>query len=70
MKYNIELVWNREFNWSSWSDPYDSVKLAKASAQSLADSGDGARVKKWRIVDEDGQVVYPVYKRDSREEIT
>jgi hypothetical protein len=61
MQYSIELVWNREFDWSYWSDPYDSLESAKASAKSLADSGDGARVKKWRIVDDTGEVVWRHY---------
>lgn len=50
MKYRGELVWNREFNWVTWTEN-DDLKLVKKSLISIRDSGDGARVKKVRIVE-------------------
>jgi hypothetical protein len=49
-KFRLELVWNREFNWSTWGHDND-LNTAKKSLISIRDSGDGARVKKVRIVD-------------------
>jgi len=49
-KYRIEVVWNREFNWLVWKHE-DDLELAKKLAVFLASSGDGARVKKIRIVE-------------------
>lgn len=56
-KYKIELIWNREFNWHLWGELYDSLESAKKSAVSLRDSGDGARVKKIRILDDETDIV-------------
>jgi len=50
MKYTIELVWNREFNWSYYKSSED-LDLAIIAAKSIRDSGDGDRVKKIRVVD-------------------
>lgn len=47
--YRIEIVWNREFHWSYWATR-DDLQSAKNSAISIRDSGDGARVKKARII--------------------
>ena len=49
-EYQIQLIWNREFNWSNYSSPVNNLNSAKAAAISIRDSGDGARVKKVRIV--------------------
>lgn len=46
--YQIELVWNREFDWCVY-DTRDTLEEAIALAQELENSGDGARVKKTRI---------------------
>ena len=58
MKYRVELIWNREFNWSHWGSDYISLEIAKQSAISIRDSGDGARVKKVRVLDENDKVVW------------
>lgn len=59
MKYRIELVWNREFHWCSYSqEEYDSLDKARAKAETLLNVGDGAYVKKVRIVDLDGNVLW------------
>lgn len=49
-KYRIELVWNGEFNWSYYGD-HNDLEFAKKAAISIRDSGDGARVKKVRVID-------------------
>ena len=58
MTYRVELVWNREFNWVNWGKPHDSIESAKNSAISIRDSGDGARVKKVRVLDENDKVIW------------
>lgn len=55
-RYIIELVWNREFNWSFWQTKGD-LETAKKEAISIRDSGDGARVKKVRITDSETDLV-------------
>ena len=57
-KFVIELVWNREFNWMFWMRK-DDLESAKKEAISIRDSGDGARVKKVRVIDdESGKVLW------------
>ena len=56
--YQIQLVWNREFNWSNFGRPYEDLEEAKTAAISIRDSGDGARVKKVQILDENDKVVW------------
>ncbi len=46
----IQLVWNREFNWSNYGKLHTDLESAKQSAISIRDSGDGARVKKVRVI--------------------
>jgi hypothetical protein len=56
-KYAVEIVWNREFNWTWWKS-YSSIEEAKSAANDALDMGDGARVKKARVIDcETGKVV-------------
>lgn len=49
-KLRIELVWNREFDWSIHMYTND-LETAKQLAIVIRDSEDGERVKKIRIVD-------------------
>lgn len=66
--YQVELVWNREFHWSRYGDPKDTLKEAKKSGQSIYDSGDGARVKKYRVIDLDTEMeVWDGYREVNRE---
>lgn len=55
-KYTIELVWNREFHWSRWNTSND-LEQAKKSAKDILYSGDGARVKKVRVIDSETEEV-------------
>lgn len=47
----VQVVWNRDFNWSNWGALHSKLESAKSSAISIRDSGDGGRVKKVRVVD-------------------
>lgn len=51
--FQVQLVWNREFNWANFGDPHSDLKSAKASAIDIRDSGDGERVKKVQVTDLD-----------------
>lgn len=57
-KYQVELVWNREFDFIQYGRPHEDLDQAIACARAIQDGGDGERVKKTRIVDEDGEVVW------------
>ena len=56
--YQIELVWNREFDWVPYGSPMDDIENAKLAAFALLEMGDGASVKKVRIRDlNSGEIV-------------
>lgn len=55
--YIIEFVWNREFEWVRASKSYASLDEAIKHARALEDMGDGARVKKTRILESDSERV-------------
>ena len=66
--FQIELVWNREFHWSKFGDPKATLEEAKQSGESITNSGDGARVKKYRVINLDtGMEVWDGYKEVERE---
>jgi hypothetical protein len=56
--FQVEVVWNREFNWVHCGTPHDSLDEAIQYARLMEESGDGARVKKTRIVDSEDKVVW------------
>lgn len=61
MKYRTEIVWNREFDWTPVKH-LDTLDEAKKLANIYLDSGDGARVKKARVVNnETDEVEWPKY---------
>jgi len=57
MNFRVELVWNREENWCCWTNT-TSLERAKEEAISIRDSGDGARVKKVRVLDDEDKVLW------------
>lgn len=58
MKYQVELVWNREFNFVPYGKEHEDLEEARKYAYSLLYMGDGARVKKARVIDlNTGEVV-------------
>lgn len=61
--FQVELVWNREFDWVRNGAPFKTLDGAIAQARIMENMGDGARVKKTRIVDENGKVVWAYGKK-------
>lgn len=55
MKYDVEVVWNREFHWSFWKGGFDDIDAAVQCAKAAENMGDGARVKKARVLDSEGR---------------
>lgn len=61
--YQVELVWNRSFNWVSYGSPKNTIDEATKFASSLLNMGDGESVKKCQVIDvETGEVVVPSHK--------
>ena len=60
--YQVELVWNREFHFVPYGNPFNDIEVAKKYARSLLNMGDGERVKKCQIVDDEGKVVVPSHQ--------
>ncbi len=58
VRYQVELVWNREFDWVGHGPLYENLDAAIKAATDIQNSGDGARVKKTRVVNELGKVVW------------
>jgi hypothetical protein len=57
-RFQVELVWNREFDFTPYGAPYETLDLAIEFAKKMENMGDGASVKKTRVRDEDGNVVW------------
>lgn len=58
MKYQVELIWNREFHFVPYGRAFSNLTDAINYGKAMEDMGDGARVKETRIVDQDGKIVY------------
>lgn len=57
MRYLILVVWNREFDWSIYRSANTEVEALKI-AEDILDSGDGERVKKVRVFDQEtGKII-------------
>ena len=64
--FQVELVWNREFHFVPFGDPFNDLIRARDFAVRMLDSGDGARVKKCQIVDvATGEVIVPSHRINS-----
>lgn len=58
-RYQVELVWNREFHFVPHGAPHTTINAAAQAARWIENSGDGERVKETRVVDaETGKVVW------------
>lgn len=58
-KFSVELVWNREFHWCHYGSDFDDIESAKKAAINIRDSGDGARVKKVQVINNEiGKVAW------------
>ena len=51
--YRVEVIWNRTFNWSRFGPPCLTIEAAEKMAEDIKNSGDGARVKETRIIEEE-----------------
>jgi len=59
--YLVEIVWNREFDWTPVKE-LDTLPKAEQLANVYLNSGDGARVKKAKITNtETGKIEWPSY---------
>lgn len=58
MRYQLEVVWNREFDFVPHGIPHEELDLAIRAGKFLENMGDGESVKKFRVVDNTGKVVY------------
>lgn len=56
--YQVELVWNREFNFVPYGNHHATIEKAINYAQQLENMGDGEAVKKTRVVDNNGKIVW------------
>jgi hypothetical protein len=54
-EYIIELVWNREFHWVFYKTIKATLVDAKKIGKEILYMGDGARVKKLRLIDSNGK---------------
>lgn len=61
--FQVELIWNREFNFLLYGPPHRDLDSAIKYANAVADGGDGGRVKATRIVDGDGDIVWAYGKK-------
>lgn len=61
--FQVELVWNREFDFVPHSRPFTTIDQAIEFAKHMETSGDGERVKKTRVVNEQGEVVWAYGKK-------
>ena len=56
--YSVELVWNREFHFVPYGGQFQTLGQAVGYAKALLDMGDGACVKKSRVLNDLGEVVW------------
>lgn len=56
--FNVELVWNREFDFVPYGPDYTKLDEAIIFAEEMEKSGGGERVKKTRVINECGKVVW------------
>lgn len=61
--YHIEVVWNRESHFSSFDHSFDQLDKAISFIEKFQSSGHGDSIKKSRILDDEGMVVYQYGQR-------
>ena len=68
-QFSVEFMWNREFHFNRHSDSFSTIEAAIKAAKALENMADRSylgeyfRVKKTRIVDEEGKVVWEYGRR-------
>lgn len=58
MEYQVELVWNREFDFAPYGNLHATLDGAIEAARALEDMGDGACVKKTRVITDGGEIAW------------
>jgi len=56
--YTLELQWNRDFI-IKLSNSYNTLDAAVKTGKEMLSSGDGAEVKDFRVLNDEGEQVYP-----------
>lgn len=56
--FQVELIWNWEFNFVPYGPIHLDVDSAIKYAEVMENSGNGARVKKTRVIDATGKIVW------------
>lgn len=56
--FYVEVVWNREFHFVPFGASHSDLDVAIKAARAAENMGDGAEVKKARVVDSNGAVVW------------
>lgn len=56
--YVLEIVWNREFDYSLYN-AYDTLEQAVSMGDAILNMGESA--KKYRVLDENGNIVHQGY---------
>lgn len=56
--FQVELVWNREFSFVPYGELHDTLDQAIEFAKKMENMGDGESVKKTRVVDTEGNIVW------------
>lgn len=67
MKYTLEVMWNRSYQFSSIDEAFVSVRDA-INYESRLNSPEGDRIKKFRVIDSDGEQVHPKLYKSTLEE--
>lgn len=62
--FQVELVWNRDFNFVPYGSPHKDLDSAIKYARMMENLGDGASVKKTRVIDLDtGKIAWAYGKK-------
>jgi len=63
--FQVELVWNREFHFVAFGEPFETIEQAIEFARKTENMGDGESVKKTRVLNAEGKCVWAYGKRMS-----
>lgn len=66
MTFQVELVWNREFHFVPYGNAHENLDDAIRFAKAAEEMGDGERVKKTRILDHEGEIVWQYGQKTTR----
>lgn len=60
--YQVQVVWNREFDYRNVQQPQETIEKALSIAKSYKNMSDGEAVKKAQIIDIEGNIIVPSHK--------